>query len=134
MIKVDNIVIEANQFPDHTLLVKAPTLRGHGEFCDIEWRYEDDSELFTLICPRKHYSQAEAQKQLIEAQARAEAAKKEADAKAYAGEKEAEANNKIKESITDDLLKYKEIEQWDGKYPTVVGGNSSVILPSDKLN
>ena len=60
MIKVDNIVIEANQFPDHTLLVKAPTLRGHGEFCDIEWKYEDDSELFTLICLRKHYSQAEA--------------------------------------------------------------------------
>lgn len=79
-------------------------------------------------------AEAEAQKQLIEAEARAEAAKKEADAKAYAGEKEAEANNKIKESITDDLLKYKEIEQWDGKYPTVVGGNSSVILPSDKLN
>ena len=49
MIKVDNIVIEANQFPDHTLLVKAPTLRGHGEHVDITWNYENDAERFTLI-------------------------------------------------------------------------------------
>lgn len=60
MIKVDNILIEANQFPDHTLLVKAPILRGHSEFCSIEWKYENDAELFTLICLRKHYSQAKA--------------------------------------------------------------------------
>ena len=60
MIKIDNIVIEANQFPDHTLLMKAPTLRGHGEFCNIEWKYENDAELFTLICLRRHYSEAEA--------------------------------------------------------------------------
>ena len=60
MIKVDNIVIEANQFPDHTLLVKAPVLKGAGEFVQITWNYENDAELFTLICLRKHYSQSEA--------------------------------------------------------------------------
>ena len=60
MIKVDDMIIEANQFPDHTLLVKAPTLRGHGERVNIDWYYENDSELFTLICLRKHYSQAKA--------------------------------------------------------------------------
>lgn len=58
MIKVDNIVVEANQFPDHTLLVKAPTLKGYSKFCSIEWKYENDAELFTLICLRKHYGQA----------------------------------------------------------------------------
>ena len=78
-------------------------------------------------------AEAAAQKQLIEAEARAEATKKEADAKAYAGEKEAEANNKIKESITDELLKYKEIEQWDGSLPTYVGGETSIpIIGVDK--
>jgi regulator of protease activity HflC (stomatin/prohibitin superfamily) len=78
-------------------------------------------------------AEADAQKQLIEAEARAEATKKEADAKAYAGEKEAEANNKIKESITDDLLKYKEIEQWSGNLPTYVGnGNEIPIIGVDK--
>ena len=60
MIKVNDIVIEANQFPDHTLLVKAPTLRGHSEHVNITWHYENDAELFTLICLRKHYSQAKA--------------------------------------------------------------------------
>ena len=60
MIKVDDIVVEARRFPDHALLVKALTLKGHGRICNIEWKYEDDSELFTLICLRKHYSQAEA--------------------------------------------------------------------------
>ena len=60
MIKVDNIVIEANQFPDHTLLVKAPVLRGVGEFVQIAWNYESDAELFTLICLRKHYGQSNA--------------------------------------------------------------------------
>lgn len=78
-------------------------------------------------------AEAEARKQLIEAEARAEAAKKEADAKAYAGEKEAEANNKIKESITEELLKYKEIEQWNGNLPTYVGnGNDIPIIGVDK--
>jgi ribose-phosphate pyrophosphokinase len=60
MIKINDIIIEANQFPDNTLLVKAPTLRGHGEWVHIVWNYENDAELFTLICLRKHYSQAEA--------------------------------------------------------------------------
>lgn len=60
MIKVNDIVIEANQFPDHTLLIKAPTLRGHGEWVHIVWNYENDAELFTLICLRRHYNQAEA--------------------------------------------------------------------------
>ena len=60
MIRVDNIIIEANQFPDHTLLVKAPVLRGVGEFVQITWNYENDAELFTLICLRKHYSQSKA--------------------------------------------------------------------------
>lgn len=60
MIKVDYATIEANQFPDHTLLVKAPTLRGHGEWVHITWHYENDAELFALICLRKHYNRAKA--------------------------------------------------------------------------
>lgn len=60
MIKVDGIVIEANQFPDHTLLVKAPVLRGVGDHVQFVWNYENDAELFTLICLKKHYRQARA--------------------------------------------------------------------------
>ncbi len=70
-------------------------------------------------------AQAEAEKAVIEAEAAAEAAKKEADAKAYAGEKEAEANKKIADSLTDALIDYKNIEQWDGKLPTYMGGDGT---------
>ncbi len=70
-------------------------------------------------------AQAEAEKAIIEAEAAAEAAKKEADAKAYAGEKEAEANKKIADSLTDALIDYKTIEQWDGELPTYMGGDGT---------
>ena len=71
-------------------------------------------------------AQAEAEKSILAAEAAAEAKKKEADAMAYAGQKEAEANQEIANSLTDDLIKYKEIEQWDGKLPTYVGGDSTI--------
>ena len=71
-------------------------------------------------------AQAEAEKAVIEAEAAAEAAKKEADAKAYAGEKEAEANKKISESLTEELIDYKTIEQWNGELPTYVGGEGTI--------
>ena len=71
-------------------------------------------------------AEAEAEKAVLAAEAEAEAKKKAADAMAYAGEKEAEANEKIAASLSDELIKYKEIEQWDGKLPTYMGGEGSV--------
>lgn len=47
MIKVNGEVIEQNHFPDGTQLLK---LIYTGPKCEIEWRYENDSELFTLYC------------------------------------------------------------------------------------
>ena len=71
-------------------------------------------------------AEAEAEKAVIQAEAAAEAAKKEADAKAYAGEKEAEANQKIANSLTEDLIEYKTIEQWNGELPTYMGGEGTI--------
>jgi len=71
-------------------------------------------------------AQAEAEKKILAAEAEAEARKKEADALAYAGEKEAEANKEIAASLSKDLIEYKTIEQWDGKLPSFVGGESSI--------
>lgn len=57
MIKVGNIKVEANHFPDHSLLVKFDpyvvevTDKFHIIF---EWYYENDTELFTLICLKRH--------------------------------------------------------------------------------
>ena len=58
MIKVDNVTIKQGRFPDHTLLMKFDP--NSDEFsCDrssikVEWIYENDAELFTLICVKRH--------------------------------------------------------------------------------
>ena len=41
-----------DRFPDGTLHLTLP----HGNIDSIIWDYENDAELFTLICIRKHYS------------------------------------------------------------------------------
>lgn len=53
MIKINGTIIEQGKFPDGTLLVKYdaeevifPTI--------IEWNYENDGELFALICLKRH--------------------------------------------------------------------------------
>jgi len=71
---------------------------------------------------------AEAEKAIIEAEAKAEALKKEADALAYAGAKEAEANEKIAASLSEELIEYKNVEKWDGKLPTYVGGEGTLPI------
>ena len=73
-------------------------------------------------------AQAEAEKAVIEAEAAAEAKKKEADALAYAGEKEAEANEKIAASLSQELIDYKTVEQWNGELPTYVGGEGTLPI------
>ena len=53
MIKVNGTVIEQNHFPDGTLLLKTEDFRGHKDTVKIEWHYESDAELFTIICLSK---------------------------------------------------------------------------------
>lgn len=58
MIKVDGVVIKQGHFPDNTLLMKFDP--NSDEFvCDrgaikVEWLYENDAELFSLICIKRH--------------------------------------------------------------------------------
>ena len=72
----------------------------------------------------------------IEAQAAADVAKINADAEAYTvkiqAEAQAEANKKINESLTDKLINYNQVNLWDGKLPTFMGGEST--LPILNLN
>jgi ribose-phosphate pyrophosphokinase len=51
MIIVNNKPIEIGNFPDGTLLVK---LAEEASTIIIEWKYENDAELFALICISKH--------------------------------------------------------------------------------
>ncbi len=75
---------------------------------------------------------AEAEKALIAANADLEVVKVQAEAALYAGEKEAEMNKRISESLTQDLIRYYWIKQWNGVLPSTVLGdglNYIVNLP-----
>ena len=53
MIKLGETIIEQNHFPDNSLFLRVPWNSGNSNV--ITWYYENDAELFTLICLRKHY-------------------------------------------------------------------------------
>ena len=78
-------------------------------------------------------TQQQAERQRITAEAEAAVKKIEADAAAYAtrvkAEAEAEANQKIAASLTESLIKWQQANNWDGKLPTYMAGESSASLP-----
>jgi len=77
-------------------------------------------------------AEAKAQQVKISAQADAEAAKIAADAEAYAieakAQAEAKANGELAASLTDEVLKNKYYETWDGTLPKVVTGSDGNTL------
>lgn len=70
---------------------------------------------------KKIAAEAEAERQRISAEAEADAIKSVADA-------QAEANRKLAESVTDELIEYEKIKQWNGELPTVTGSNSIISM------
>ena len=78
-------------------------------------------------------TQQQAERRRIDAEAAANVAKINADADAYAtkvrSEAEAEANKKIAESLTENLIRFNEIKNWDGKLPTYMAGEGSTTVP-----
>lgn len=65
---------------------------------------------------------AEAEKAVIAANADLEVVKIQAEASLYAGQREAEMNQRIAEALSDNLIRYYWIKQWDGLLPTTVLG------------
>ncbi len=79
-------------------------------------------------------AEAQAKKQQIQADADAAVAKIQADAAKYAGEKEAEMNKKLSETLTKELIEYYYTQKWNGKLPSIVGGETVLpIINSDAL-
>ena len=80
-------------------------------------------------------AQQAAERKKIEAQAAAEVQKIEADAAAYAvrvqAEAQAEANTKLSESITEELIRYNYVQEWDGKLPVVSGDTTPILNMTD---
>ena len=78
-------------------------------------------------------TQQQAQRQKIEADAKAEVVKINADAEAYStkvkAEAEAEANQKIAESLTENLIQFTQVNNWNGQLPAYVSGSAAEALP-----
>ena len=68
-------------------------------------------------------AKAEADKRVVLLRAEAEAEKIRIAARA-----QAEANHLIQESISSELIELRKIEKWDGKLPTVMGGNPNLLF------
>lgn len=99
----------------------------------------DFEEAYNTAIQQKSIAQQNADKQKIEneaAIAKAEADKQVAITKAeaeaqktsIAADAQAEANRKIAESLSDSLIEYQKIQKWDGRLPTVSGGNALVSI------
>lgn len=83
-------------------------------------------------------AKAEADRRKIAAETAAEVARIEAEAEAYAKEvnaaAEAEANKKVAESLTDELIEYTKIQQWNGALPRISGEATPIISFDDAGN
>ena len=68
MIKVNGVEIKQGHFPDNTLLMKFPTgdnfSYGQGSI-EVEWLYENDAELFALICIKRHLDRSFANPHMV---------------------------------------------------------------------
>lgn len=76
---------------------------------------------------------AKAEQAVIAAKADLEVVQIQAEASLYAGQREAEMNQRIAEALTDDLISYYWIKQWNGKLPsTMLSSDPSVMLTLDR--
>lgn len=75
--------------------------------------------------------QQKAERDRIQAQAAADVQKIDADAKAYAvkveADAQAEANKKLSETLSDSLIRYNMIHQWNGSLPLVSSDGGTLI-------
>lgn len=86
-----------------------------------------------VAAQNKLKAQTEAEQKVIEAQAEADVrvieAQAEADAILAKAEAEAKANKDIAQSLTNELIKYNYVSNWDGKLPeTMLSDGTSLIM------
>lgn len=74
-------------------------------------------------------AQAEADIAVIQANAEKEVLQIQADAAEYAGQKDAAVNQALSSSLTEALIQYYQIKQWDGKMPQVLLGSDGSAFP-----
>ena len=75
-------------------------------------------------------NEAVAKKEAETAEYKKQKAQLEGEAKVIEAQKEKEANELISKTLTDELLMEQFIEKWDGKLPTVTGGDTMFDISS----
>ena len=99
---------------------------------DFKSSFTDAVEATQVAQQNKLRAETEAQQKIVEAEAAQQVRKINADAEAYEvkikAEAEAEANKKISESLNEQILQKMYYDNWDGKLPTVMGGDGAMSL------
>jgi len=128
-IEIINVSIENIDFTD--VFTDAVEAKQVAEQSKLQAQIEQEQKVME--------AQKEAERAQIAAEADATVKKINADAAAYAVEvaakAEAEANEKIAQSLSEALLKYTELNKWDGELPSIYSGDGSLlpILNADSL-
>ena len=120
-ITIVNIAIEDIDFTDaFTNAVEAKQVAAQNKLTAQTQQEQKTMEERAAAERVKIAAQGEADKAIIAANADLEVVKVQAEAALYAGEREAEMNQRISKSLTDELVSYYWIKQWNGELPTTV--------------
>lgn len=147
----ENLVANRETLSDQVENILSPEMKVYGiEIISVSIEDIDFTDVFTDAVEAKQVAEQsklqatieeeqktmiakqEAERAQIQANANAEVAKIDADAKAYAvqvaAEAEAKANKQIADSLTEGLIKYNEIQQWNGELPQVYASDGTVPI------
>lgn len=147
----ENLVANRENLSDQVEGILSPEMKEYGiEIISVSIEDIDFTDVFTDAVEAKQVAEQsklqatieeeqktmiakqEAERAQIQANANAEVAKIDADAKAYAvqvaAEAEAKANKQIADSLTEGLIKYNEIQQWNGELPQVYASDGTVPI------
>lgn len=148
----ENLIGQREQLSNQILEILSPEMNAYGiDISAISVENIDFTDVFTDAVEAKQVAEqaklqatieqeqktieekAVAERKAISAEAEANVQKIQAEAEAYAtkiqAEAEAEANSKISSSMTEALLKYIEIKQWNGVLPEIYSGNGGSLIP-----
>jgi regulator of protease activity HflC (stomatin/prohibitin superfamily) len=82
-------------------------------------------------------AQVKAQQDVAEATGRANALKAQAEGEAQAtltrAKAQAEANRELAQSLTPELIRYQQLQRWDGKLPVFTGGGATPLIDATSI-
>ena len=82
-------------------------------------------------------AQVKAQQDVAEATGRANALKAQAEGEAQAtltrAEAQAKANEQLARSLTPELIRYQQLQRWDGKLPVFTGGGATPLIDATSI-